>query len=153
MSKVLFQEEQRFNQWWLWAILIFTAGVPLIVCLEFYLNGKIPAWPACIFFILMIGLIGLIYSMRLKTTITEEKITWQFRPLVTKELQWKEIKYARVFDYGFVGGWGVRIWTDYGTVYNMRGSKGLHLKTDKNEYVLGTQKEQELRSSIAHLLQ
>jgi hypothetical protein len=39
-----------------------------------------------------------------------------------------------------------------GTVYNVRGSKGLHIKNDQKEYVIGTQKEEELRSSIAHLL-
>lgn len=90
--------------------------------------------------------------MRLETTITEHKIKIFFYPFVKREWLWADIKSARVFNYGFIGGWGIRIWTGYGTVYNVSGSQGLHIKTADKEYVIGTQKENELRERISQLL-
>ena len=95
---------------------------------------------------------GSLALFKLTTTITEEVIKIHFFPFLKREWKWTELQMVEVIDYGFVGGWGIRIWTGYGTVYNVRGSKGLHIKTDSKEYVIGTQKEQELRDSIAHLL-
>ena len=36
-----------------------------------------------------------------------------------KTIAWEEISHCRVMPYGFVGGWGVRLFTQYGTVYNV----------------------------------
>lgn len=154
MSKILFQETQKFNQWWLYLIVIGTA-VLLIV------TFAAAAWEspsdynmigAIVSMLAGIAMIVLIWVLKLKTTITEEKIRIHYFPFIKKEWKWSELKSAKVFDYGFVGGWGIRIWTGYGTIYNVRGSKGLHIKTNDKEYVIGTQKEEEMRSSIAHLL-
>ena len=61
-------------------------------------------------------------------------------------MPWTEIKSVKLLDYGFVGGWGIRFWTKYGTVYNIRGSKGLLLEfSDGKTIVVGTQKEEELK--------
>lgn len=52
-------------------------------------------------------------------------------------------------NYGFVGGWGVRLWTAFGTVYNVRGKMGLAIKLkDGTKFLIGTQKEMELKSVI-----
>lgn len=51
----------------------------------------------------------------------------------------------KVINYGFVGGWGIRLWTKYGTVYNVSGNKGLFIKLKNGKtMVIGTQKSQEL---------
>ena len=66
--------------------------------------------------------------------------------MVSKTIPWKEIKSVKLFDYGFGGGWGVRFWTKHGTVYNIKGSKGLLLEfLDGKTIVVGTQKEEELK--------
>jgi len=154
MNKVIFQEEQRFNQWWLYLIVLVTIVIILGSALaavqtiddEFALAGVMIS---CFLGVL---LMASIFIMKLKTTITEEKIHIHYYPFVKKEWLWADLKAAKVMDYGFVGGWGIRIWTGMGTVYNVRGSKGLHFKTADKEYVIGTQKEEELRYSTAHLL-
>ena len=57
-----------------------------------------------------------------------------------------------MINYGFVGGWGIRLFTDYGTVYNTRGNKGLALKLQNGKrLVIGTQREDELKSVIQKL--
>ena len=70
-----------------------------------------------------------------------------FFPFKKKRVEWNEIKNTKVINYGFVGGWGIRLWTKYGTVYNMKGNKGLaiELKNGK-KFLIGTQKETELRN-------
>ena len=73
----------------------------------------------------------------------------RFFPFVKKEFQWSEIQKSKVVNYGFVGGWGIRLFTKYGTVYNIRGNKGLaiELKNGK-KYLIGTQKEEEMKKFI-----
>ena len=69
--------------------------------------------------------------------------------MVKKRVNWKEIKNAEIVNYGFVGGWGIRLWTQYGTVYNMKGNKGLaiELLNGKN-FLIGTQKPKELTAML-----
>ncbi len=44
------------------------------------------------------------------------------------------------------------MWTDYGTVYNIRGSKGLLVElNDGKTFVIGTQKEKDLRNILNEL--
>lgn len=69
-----------------------------------------------------------------------------FFPFVRKKVNWNEIKNIEVINYGFVGGWGIRLWTKYGTVYNMKGNKGLAIELNNGKkFLIGTQKETELR--------
>ena len=154
MSRMLFTEEQKFNQWWLFLLVMVTIGV-LVVSVAAAIRTieeTIVVAAVIIGCLLGILLMASIFIMKLRTTITEEKIQIHYYPFVKREWLWSDLKTAKVLDYGFVGGWGIRIWTGMGTVYNVRGSKGLHFKTADKEYVIGTQKEEEMRSSIAHLL-
>ena len=90
--------------------------------------------------------------MNLKTEITQKEINMNFFPFVKKKIEWKDVKEAKVINYGFVGGWGIRLFTDYGTVYNTRGNKGLALKLQNGKrLVIGTQREDELKSVIQKL--
>ncbi|OUS21511.1 hypothetical protein A9Q93_00770 [Nonlabens dokdonensis] len=151
-SKVLFQESQKFHQWWIWIILI---GLVIVAASTFDylepLKNQLTV-DKVILTITAIGILVLFLTLRLNTRITEEKIEIRFFPFVRKDFYWKDMTSAQLIDYGFVGGWGIRIWTSYGTVYNVKGSQGLHLKIAGKQYVIGTQKQEELRSSIAHLL-
>ncbi|GAK94978.1 hypothetical protein JCM19298_754 [Nonlabens ulvanivorans] len=151
-SKIIFQETQRFTQWWLWLIII---GLVVVILFQFNWDEDLldqltidKVMPSVI-----IGLILVLFlSLRLTTTITDDEITVRYIPFIKKVFKWSELSEAQVIDYGFVGGWGIRLWTNYGTVYNVSGSKGLHIKMAGRQYVIGTQKEKELQSSIAHLL-
>jgi len=150
MNKVLFQETQKFKQWWLWLILIGVLGSVIWSLLAF--ENNVSSWVTVVSIAVASLIFILFLILKLKTSITEEKISIHYFPFLKREWNFSELKTAEVIDYGFVGGWGIRIWTGMGTVYNVKGSKGLHIKTDTKEYVIGTQKEKEMRSSIAHLL-
>ena len=87
--------------------------------------------------------------MKLKTTIDSEKLSMKFYPFIQKEVKWEDIKKAEVIDYGFVGGWGIRLWTKYGTVYNVKGSKGLFIQTNDNkQFLIGSQRFEDLENLI-----
>jgi hypothetical protein len=96
---------------------------------------------------------AMIYSFRLKTEINQYEIKVSFFPFVKKRVSWDEVKSAEILDYGFVGGWGIRLWTKYGTVYNTRGSKGLAIELNNGrEFLIGTQKAAELHEIIEKCL-
>ena len=151
--KFVFIEEQKFTQWWLWLILIPIGILPIFGIYKQLILGeqfidKLMSDPELIIFsVFIFSLIGLFLIMKLKTSIDKNVIQMNFFPFKKKRVEWNEIKNTKVINYGFVGGWGIRLWTKYGTVYNMKGNKGLaiELKNGK-KFLIGTQKETELRN-------
>ena len=151
-AKIEFKEEQKFTQWWLWLILIGVGILPILgVYKQFILGEKFGDKPMSdlaliIFCVFTFGLIAMFGFMRLKTEIDQNEIRMSFFPFVKKRVNWNEIKNAEVVNYGFVGGWGIRLWTKYGTVYNMKGNKGLAIELHNGKkFLIGTQKETELK--------
>ena len=153
--KTEFKEEQKFNQRWLWLILILMGVLPLIgIYKQLILGEKLGDNPMSdisllIFSIIMFSLVGLFLIMKLKTSIDKNGINMHFFPFIKKSVDWQQIKNVKVVNYGFVGGWGIRLWTKYGTVYNMKGNKGLtiELLNGKN-FLIGTQKPEELTAML-----
>lgn len=155
--KVKFYEEQKFLQWWLWLLIIFVLVAPLIIGI-----GEIKDNPNVFDAISTPAIIGtaslttfvitLFLILKLTTEITEKGLKMRFFPFVTKQVDWRDVETANVVNYGFVGGWGIRFFTKYGTVYNVRGNKGLAiiLKNGK-KFVVGTQKETELKAVLEKL--
>ena len=137
MSSYIFKESQKFTQWWIW---IFLLGIGTLL---FYVQSNLGP-------IILIAVSMLFLFMRLDTRVDERGISFKFFPFVKKEFMWSEISSARVVDYGFVGGWGIRLYTSYGTVYNVKGSKGLaiELKNGK-KFCLGTQRPEELQNMLS----
>ncbi|NJW53081.1 hypothetical protein [Salinimicrobium oceani] len=137
MTQNHFREIQRFNQWWLW-ISFLVLGVFLI-----YLNAvNLGA--------LVLVVVSLIFlSLRLITNVDKAGVKFRFFPFVKKNYSWEEIESARIVNYGFVGGWGIRLFTSYGTVYNVKGDKGLAVKLKNGKkFCLGTQRPQELQETL-----
>lgn len=153
--KIQFTEEQKFSQWWLWLILIPVGIMPIYGMYKQLLLGEsfgskpMSDTGFIVFSILVFLIIGLFLMMRLKTKIDAAGIHMRYFPFMKKEVKWHEIKKVEVVDYGFVGGWGIRFWTSYGTVYNMKGSKGLAIELESGKkFLIGTQKEAELTEII-----
>ncbi len=154
-SKIVFYENQKFNQWWLWLILfgsfsfsfytiIRSPGLDLDQPLNIITN---PAF--IIVFCAFIAIVALFLLMRLKTTISDTSIMIHLRPFTKKEFKWSEIERAKVLNYGFIGGWGIRLFTKYGTAYNIKGSIGLALELKNGKkYLIGTQKGDLLKTKI-----
>jgi len=152
-----FDEEQKFDQKWLWTLLFVVSIVILGVQFSLFFSSSGEAsgfgfYSSLFNVFLVLILVGPFAVMRLKTSIDKEKISMEFFPFVKKEVAWRDIKKAEVLDYGFVGGWGIRLRTKYGTVYNTKGSKGLfiQLKDDK-KFLIGTQRPDEMASFIMKL--
>jgi len=153
--KTEFKEEQKFTQWWLWLILIPIGVLPIfgiykqMILGEMFGDKPMSDLGLIIFSVFIFSLIGLFLIMKLKTSIDKNGIQMNFFPFTKKRIEWNEIKNTKVVNYGFVGGWGIRLWTKYGTVYNMRGNKGLaiELKNGK-KFLIGTQKETELNNVV-----
>lgn len=158
MSKILFKEEQRFTQWWLWLLLISIGLIPMIglynqigLDKEFGNNtisdiGLIAASVA------MFLCIAFFRIVKLETKITTTELIIKYYPFLTKNVNWDEVASAKIVDYGFVGGWGVRIWTSYGTVYNVKGKKGLAIVLkDGAKFLIGTQNENDLNNVIKEI--
>lgn len=149
--KPLFTENQRFNQWWLWLLLVASSATPIIIMYKEYTNDTVSSnnlWTLIIIFLVII----LFVVLRMKTVVTQENIQLIYFPFVWKTISLSDIDTMKVINYGFVGGWGIRFWTSYGTVYNVRGNKGLHIKLKNGkQLVIGTQKPQELEKVVAQL--
>ena len=122
-----FTETQRFTQWWLWILLLAIAALPIwgliqqIGMGEPWGNQPLSDTGLILFTVFTFGLIGFFLSMKLKTQIDSTGITVRFTPFVKRQVAWADIESTEVLNYGFVGGWGIRIGTKYGTVYNMKG--------------------------------
>lgn len=150
--KTNFTETQKFNQWWLWLILIAVCCIPMYAIVQQIIldNGPYGNKPMSNSGLiatatLLIGLMVLFYIFKLETKIDQHTIHFKFIPFVNRTVSWKDVKHAQVVDYGFVGGWGIRLWTKYGTVYNVKGSKGLAIELHSGKrFLIGTQKEKEL---------
>jgi len=153
--KATFEEKQTFKQIWLWCILILLCAIPLYgMYKQLYLNeafgdqpmsdgGLIALSLFCIALAVFIGVI------RLETVIDSVGIRMTFYPFIKKTITWDEIESLAVKKYGFVGGWGIRLGTKYGTVYNIKGDIGLAIKLkDGKKLLIGTQKEDELEKVI-----
>ena len=153
--KTLYNEKQKFTQWWLWGglIALFVASLfafyKQIIVHETLGDNPVPNSLIYTLLILSFLLLALFYTIELRTNINKDLIQMQFFPFVKKNVKWAEIKTVTVVNYGFVGGWGIRLWTKYGTVYNIKGKIGLAiaLKNGKR-FLIGTQKETELKAFI-----
>ncbi len=156
----VFIESQRFNQWWLWALLLGIFGVGCYglikqLILEVPFGSKPMNDTGVIGFCFFnLGMILFFRWMRLDTRINSEGLYMRFVPFKTKFHSWEEIESISVVHYGFVGGWGIRLFTPYGTVYNMRGAEGLaiRLKTGK-KFLIGSQRVAELKEHVAQYAQ
>jgi hypothetical protein len=152
-----FLEVQKFDQKWLWILLIVVSIVILGVQFSIFFSSSVETsgfgFYSSLFNVFLVLILGGLFAViRLKTNIDKEKISMKFFPFVKKEVAWRDIRKAEVLDYGFVGGWGIRLWTKYGTVYNTKGSKGLFIQlNDDKKFLIGTQRPDELANFIKRI--
>lgn len=152
----IFKEVQKFRQWWLYAILLFSL---MVMSLPFFINQNsissisriINEVLVVIFF--LIGIIVFIVSIRLDTKIDEQGIYYRFFPIQLKEkfIPWNEVsgcyvrKYKPLTEYG---GWGYKkgFGSGHGKALSIKGSIGIQLKLKNQKKILiGTQKEDEAK--------
>uniref|UniRef100_UPI00404B88B0 hypothetical protein n=1 Tax=Gelidibacter sp. TaxID=2018083 RepID=UPI00404B88B0 len=150
-----FTEKQKFTQWWVWMIVlamssIAVAGFVQQIILKKPFGDNPMSDTGVIVFVVFITLFFCLFVfMKLNTAIDRSGIKMHFVPFVKKDVKWEDVKSVRVVNYGFVGGWGIRFGSSYGTIYNVKGKMGLaiELKNDK-KFLIGTQKPQEIQNVI-----
>ncbi len=171
MERLLFKEEQRFRQWWLWLILNLAAGVSIIPFLVgIYFQevlgkplGNNPASTLFLVFFLIFdtvligGVIFMIYKMRLTVEVRTTGLWFRYPPLAYRwkcfakeEIERFEIRtYRPVSEYG---GWGIK-GGSRNKAYNVSGNIGLQLYLKDGKKVLfGTEKKQALEYAINKMM-
>lgn len=153
---VLFEEEQRFRQPWLWALLL---GIMVIEFAAFVLVAEQAAGGGGLFIfagalVVLLGIIWLMYSLRLTVRVYPDRLHIHFFPLVRREIPLDEIAsyeartYRPLLEYG---GWGLRYsFTGNGRAYNVSGHRGVQLTLrDGERLLIGSQRADELADAIA----
>lgn len=150
----IFTEKQKITQWWLWAMLLVITGFAIYaMVLQIFLdkpvgNNPTSDWALILIFIFMLVMLGFMRYITLHTKIDEAGIHIKFIPFFSKSYHWDDIESIETTSYRFVG-YGIRMFTKYGTVYNVKGNKGFAftLKSGK-KYLIGTQEPEKVQQLI-----
>lgn len=161
---ILFQETQKFNQWWLWAILISVNAMLIYGVVDLYLldehqisneSDRGAIW----FVLILIPLLTMLFlTFRLDTLVKANGVYFRFFPIHRKYryYSWEQIakiflrQYSPLIEYG---GWGIRYGLfGKGMAYNIKGNNGLQLfLKNKKKLLIGTQRPEELRAVLERL--
>lgn len=170
-NKLLFREEQKFRQWWLWLILWTATAVSVVPFLVGIYTQEVLDKPwgdqpsetsMLVFFLLldsaiMAGVIWLIGTMKLLVEIRSGGIWFRFPPLMVK---WKCIKKEEIESFCVrkynptteYGGWGIK-GSSRNRAYNVSGNTGLQLFLKNGKKVLfGTLKKQSAEYAMSKMM-
>jgi len=141
----LFEEKQKFTQWWLWVILL---SFPIISVGPFD-DNEINMYYVLIG--LAIPLLFYLFELRIK--VNNDGLHYQFFPFHLKfnTIKMDEIESFKAMEYSPLkeyGGWGIK-YGFKGKAYNVSGKKGvkIFLKTGAN-IMFGSQKHKELAKAL-----
>ena len=95
-----------------------------------------------IFLLGTLAFIGFFVYIELRTEVDGRGIRVRLRPIATHVFKWENIERVEPITYGFVG-YGLRFSFKYGTVYNIKGNRGVavYLK-DGGRFVIGSQRQE-----------
>ena len=144
----LFQETQKFTQWWLWLVL------SLLFVLQIIPNiySRPPSY-----LLVMIITAAFVNSMKLRICVNSKGLDYQFFPfhlkkkhIKTDDIKYVEsVKYSPIMDYG---GWGIR-YRFKGKCYNVKGNYGVKVFLKNGSNILfGSQKHKELEASLKQVI-
>ena len=162
MDRILFNEQQRFKQWWLWLILLgINATLLFGLYNQLFNNSQFGDKPMddstlLIVSILTLAISVLFFCFRLDTRIDEEGVYVRFFPfhLSYRHYSWESISNAAVRQYNPIseyGGWGLRLGM-FGKAYNVSGNYGLQLIfPDRQKLLIGTGKPEKLKKALEKL--
>jgi hypothetical protein len=160
-NEILFTERQRFNQWWLWLILLSINGLFLFGVFKQVIRGQqfgdkpMSNEGLLITTVQTIALTLLFLNFRLDTTIKRNGIYVRFFPfhIKFKYYAWDRLTKSYVRQYlplKEYRGWGLRLELfGKGTAFNVSGDKGLQLEfTDNKKLLIGTNQPDELSETL-----
>ena len=161
---ILFSEQQKFKQWWIWLLLLGLNGILIYgIYQQFYKGisfGDNPTSNTG----LLIGLGGMVFVtllffiLKLQTIIKNDGIYVRFFPfqIAYRKYTWDKLtkiyvrKYSPIMEYG---GWGIRLGLfGKGNALNISGNKGLQLEiVNKSNLLIGTQKPEEIKAVLCKI--
>ncbi|WP_034257044.1 hypothetical protein [Adhaeribacter aquaticus] len=157
----LFTERQRFNQIWLWLLLL---GINIRFLFNLYqqlIYGQhgssegLNTNDLCIAAGISLLVTAIFLSSRLETVITSDGINVRFFPfqLTFKNYTWDKISKSFVRHYHPLteyGGWGLRFGVfGSGKAYNVSGNKGIQIIfTNGSKLLIGTKKPTEVEDTL-----
>jgi hypothetical protein len=160
-KEILFTERQKFNQWWVWLILLGINGLFMFGVFKQVFGGQMfgnnPMSDTGLLIAtgLTILLTILFMNFRLDTQIKKEGNYVRFFPFhfSFKHYTWSALTKCYVRQYSAIaeyGGWGLRLGIfGKGTAFNVSGDKGLQLEFKTNKKLLiGTNKPDELTETL-----
>jgi len=162
MDGILFNEQQRFKQWWLWLILLAINATLLFgLYKQLFTQEQFGANPMDDSTLLIVSAFTfaisiLFFCFRLDTRIDEEGVYVRFFPfhLSFKHYSWANISNAAVRQYNPIreyGGWGLRFGL-FGKAYNVSGDYGLQLIfPDRQKLLIGTGKPEKLKKALENI--
>lgn len=151
MTKVIFQETQRFRQIWIWALILGISGFSISSL--FLLEDKAPlSFVDLAFPIGMILLLNVLFlTFTLSTRIEADSLSYRFFPFTRwRTFRFEEIEALHLIEYNGLweyGGWGIK-WNGDTWSYTTGGKWGIIIKTTNKKFLLGTQKPEEVREVI-----
>lgn len=88
--------------------------------------------------------------IELRTEIDHSGIRVRLRPIAKNVFHWDQIEKVEPITYGFVG-YGLRFSFKYGTVYNIRGTKGIAVSLKEGgRFVIGTQQSKKFMEAVGY---
>jgi len=152
-----FKETQRFDQWWFHLINLIVLGVMVYPIYQASIFEKIDSREKHILtitFFLVLAILILVYSIRLKSKIDEKGIHFRFFPFQKnyKTISWTDVDKCYVRTYNPImeyGGWGYRGIGRNSKAFNIKGNQGVQIVVKTGEKILiGTQKPNEVKQTI-----
>jgi hypothetical protein len=160
MDFTIFEEKQRFNQWWLWVLLIVIGIIPIglqiyqIATIKNHLSHDssflslvLTCFAAVLVFILFFG-------TTLLTKLDRDGVHVRLSPFHFKwrYYAWSSIKSCQVRNYNPLteyGGWGIK-GTKHDRAFNISGKQGIQLEfKDGNRLLIGTQKPKDVQKWLS----
>lgn len=138
---MIFSEKQRFNQKWIYALLIVSFALAFFLKWNESNTFSVQEFfPLIIIFTLVILFLRM---MKLETKMDDHSLSYRFFPFIGwRKFEWKNIEEIHVRQYKPLlefGGWGIRYNFGY-WAYTMGGNQGIQVRLKNGkQFLVGTQ--------------
>jgi hypothetical protein len=164
-NAMVFREEQKFHQRWLWLMLLaltlatvifFGKGMVQQLVLGKPWGDRPMSDPALLFvgsgtILFVLAMTYLFYCLKLITEVRDNGLYVQFFPLRKRKIDFRDIQSCEVRTYNPIhdyGGWGIKSGRK-GKAYNVSGDRGVMLAFfDGQPLLIGSQRAEELAAAI-----
>ena len=151
-----FIENQRFTQWWVWAVMIVPALIAVGTII--YFVAKLSLFSARLHMLLLtlaipLAVPALFFVMRLNIVLTSQHLTARFFPM-RRRIELSDMTSFRAITYTLrdFGGWGIKWARDGSLVLNVSGNRAIRInRRSGKSLILGTQRADDFAAALEEL--